>query len=129
MTNLSISIGAINVLADNPTKLAGFWSEVTGGTTHPSHDDVYLAPDNPSGFAMFFRKSSTPLWTMAPSRTHVDLTVPYGQRESTVERLIDLGAQGLWSITDEHPHVQWTTMKDPEGNLFCIAEHPPVDTY
>jgi hypothetical protein len=23
--------------------------------------------------------------------------------------------------------VQWTTLADPEGNLFCVAEHPPVD--
>lgn len=27
--------------------------------------------------------------------------------------------------TEEFAHVRWTTLADPEGNLFCVAEHPP----
>jgi hypothetical protein len=33
----------------------------------------------------------------------------------------------MWDVLDEHPHVRWTTLADPEGNLFCIAEHPPAE--
>lgn len=42
-----------------------------------------------------------------------------------VDRLVSAGARWRWDVLDEHPHVQWTTMADPEGNLFCLAEHPP----
>lgn len=42
------------------------------------------------------------------------------------ERAEALGANVEWHVLDEYPHVQWTTLSDPEGNLFCIAEHPPT---
>lgn len=56
----------------------------------------------------------------------MDLTVPWGSRESEVERVLELGATFKWDVLEEFAHVQWTTLADPEGNLFCIAEHPPV---
>ncbi|MFI8411015.1 VOC family protein [Paeniglutamicibacter gangotriensis] len=56
-----------------------------------------------------------------------DLTVPWCSRAAEVERLIGLGAVHPWDVLDEVPHVQWTTLTDPEGNLFCVAEHRPVD--
>jgi hypothetical protein len=43
-----------------------------------------------------------------------------------VRRIIGLGATHRWDVLDEVPHVRWTTLSDPEGNLFCIAEHPPA---
>jgi hypothetical protein len=59
---------------------------------------------------------------------HVDLTVPWGARvPPEVERLLELGATHRWDVLDEVPHVQWTTLADPEGNLFCVAEHPPAE--
>jgi hypothetical protein len=57
---------------------------------------------------------------------HVDLTVGWGSRASTVERLLACGATRQWDVLEEHEHVQWTTLADPEGNLFCVAEHPPA---
>ena len=72
---------------------------------------------------MFFQ----PLTGPRPDRQtmHLDLTVPWGERRTEVARLEKLGATTRWHVLDEHPHVQWTTMADPEGNLFCLAEHPP----
>ncbi|MBV1777643.1 hypothetical protein KRR55_00800 [Paeniglutamicibacter sp. ABSL32-1] len=58
---------------------------------------------------------------------HWDLTVPWGSRATEVERLIGLGATHQWDVLEEFSHVQWTTLADPEGNLFCVAEHPPAD--
>ncbi|MDY7558893.1 VOC family protein [Cryobacterium sp. 10C3] len=57
----------------------------------------------------------------------MDLTVPWGSRRAEVERLLGLGAVYQWDVLDEFPHVQWTTLADPEGNLFCLAEHPPAE--
>ena len=118
-----ITLGAVNMESTDPASLADFWAAVTGGTIAPAGGTVYLPPAEPGGFAMFFQ----PLTQPRPGRQaiHLDLTVPWGDRVGEVERLERLGATRRWEVLDEYPHVQWTTMADPEGNLFCIAEHPP----
>ncbi|GGB31602.1 glyoxalase [Flexivirga endophytica] len=118
-----VTLGAINIEAADPRALGAFWAAVTGGTPAPSGDFVYLPPAAPGGFAMFFQ----PLTGPRPDRLtiHLDLTVPWGTRSAEVERLVSAGATWRWDVLDEHPHVQWTTLADPEGNLFCVAEHPP----
>lgn len=74
---------------------------------------------------MFFQ----PMTGTRPERQafHLDLTVPWGSRQAEVDRLLSLGATYQWDVLDEFPHVQWTTLADLEGNLFCVAEHPPTD--
>ena len=122
-----VTLGAINMEADDPRALASFWAEVTGGTPAPAGDHVYLAPPGPGGFAMFFQ----PLTASRPARStvHLDLTVPWGSRVATAERLLTCGATHLWDVLEEYQHVRWTTLADPEGNPFCIAEHPPTSAH
>ena len=119
-----ISLGAINIEAEDPAALAAFWEAVTGATAQVGGDSFYLPPVGPEGFGMFFQ----PATTVRPERQlmHLDLTVPWGSRASEVVRLLGLGATYRWDVLDEVPHVQWTTLADPEGNLFCLAEHPPM---
>lgn len=121
----TMTLGAYNIEAEDPTSLATFWSRLTGGETHPGGDSVYIAPASEDGFGMFIQPFHGP----RPSRqsSHLDLTVPWLQREPEVARAVELGAEVRWHVLDEHPHVRWTTLADPEGNLFCIAEHPPQD--
>lgn len=123
MTVHPISLGAINQEAQDPAALADFWASVTGSVPSSGGDSVYLPPAGPGGFAMFFQPRQGP----RPERqvSHLDLTVPWGSRQPEVTRLLGLGATFRWDVLDEVPHVQWTTLADPEGNLFCVAEHPP----
>ena len=124
MTSRPITLGAINLEARDPAMLAAFWGSVTGATPSSGGDSVYLPPAGPGGFAMFFRRTAS---ARAERQTsHLDLTVPWGSRRHEVERLLALGAGHRWDVLDKVPHVQWTTMTDPEGNLFCVAEHPPA---
>ena len=123
MTTHQISLGAINLESDDPGRLAGFWAAVTGATPSPGGSSYYLPPAGPGGFAMFFQPRTAP--RPPHQTTHLDLTVPWGSRPGEVERLIDLGATYKWDVLEEFAHVQWTTLADPEGNLFCVAEHPP----
>ena len=123
MSHPLISLGAINIEAADPAALATFWAAVTGATPSPGGDSVYLPPAHTNGFAMFFQPAPGPL--PAHRTIHLDLTVPWGSRATEVERLLGMGASFCWDVLDEVPHVQWTTLSDPEGNLFCVAEHPP----
>ena len=119
-----ITLGSVNVEADDPVGLAAFWAAVTGSTPRSNGDFVFLQPAGPGGFGMFFRPRSAP--RPDHQTTHLDLTVPWGSRAPEVERLVGLGATHRWDVLDEAPHVQWTVLSDPEGNLFCVAEHPPA---
>ena len=123
-TSTAISLGAVNVAADDPAALAGIWMELLGSTMAGQQDDfVFLEPAVDGGFAMFFQRRSGP----RPERSgqHLDLTVPWGTRTAQVARAVTLGATHHWDVLDEVPWVQWSTLSDPEGNLFCLAEHPP----
>ena len=124
MTTSAISLGSVNLEADDPAALARFWSAVTGAQPSAGGDSVYLPPAHPGGFALFFQPRTAP--RPQHQTTHLDLTVPWGSREAETERLVGLGATHRWDVLDEHPHVRWSTLSDPEGNLFCIAEHPPT---
>lgn len=119
---MPVTLGAINLEAQDPSKLAEFWASVTAATPSPAGDSVYLPPAGPGGFGMFFRPLSAP--RPDHQTTHLDLTVPWGERQAEVDRLVGLGATFRWDVLDEFPHVRWTTLADPEGNLFCVAEHP-----
>ena len=124
MSSPAITLGAINLEAQDPTVLATFWAAVTGAVPSIGGDTVYLPPAGPLGFAMFFRPQAGPRPERQP--VHLDLTVPWGSRQPEVARILSVGATHRWDVLDEFPHVQWTTLADPEGNLFCVAEHPPA---
>ncbi|WP_028474889.1 VOC family protein [Nocardioides alkalitolerans] len=118
------TLGAVNLEVDDPTALAVFWAEALGSTAHPAGENVYLAP-GPGGFGLFLTPRSGP--RPDHQAQHLDLTVPWGSRTATVARLVALGASHRWDVLDEVPWVQWSTLADPEGTLFCVAEHPPTD--
>ncbi|PYI64849.1 glyoxalase/bleomycin resistance/dioxygenase family protein [Arthrobacter livingstonensis] len=125
MTNPQITLGAINMEAEDPTGLATFWTGVTGAEQSVNGESVYLPPNGPGGFGMFFQRGTVPRSEHQVS--HLDLTVPWGSRKAEGERIIGLGATFGWEVLEEFAHVQWTTLADPERNLFCVAEHPPAD--
>ncbi|GAA4754334.1 hypothetical protein GCM10023328_42210 [Modestobacter marinus] len=120
-----ITLGAVNVQADDPPALAAFWADLLGGAVAGEHDGyVFVSAREPDGFAMSFR-TRTGDRPLEPVQ-HLDLTVPWGSRAAAVERAVTLGAVHRWDVLDEVPWVQWSTLADPEGNLFCLAEHPPA---
>lgn len=125
MTNHQFTLGAVNLEAADPVALAKFWAAVTGAESSSGGDSVYLPPSGPGGFGMFFQPESGPRADRQVA--HWDLTVPWGSRAAEVERLIGFGATHQWDALEEFAHVQWTTLADPEGNLFCVAEHLPAD--
>ncbi|MCZ2820834.1 VOC family protein [Modestobacter sp. VKM Ac-2977] len=123
-TGTAITLGAVNVEADDPPALARFWAALLGTRiAGEEQGHVFLAPGPDGGFAMFFQPRSG----ARPERQgqHLDLTVPWETRVAEVERAVALGAVHRWDVLDEVPWVRWSTLADPEGNLFCIAEHPP----
>jgi len=101
-----------------PARLAAFWSVVLdrpvdegAGEFFASLDDQ--VPDRPSWFFIRVPEGKT-----GKNRVHVDLTAV--DREVEVARLVGLGATAC-ADHDEWGAV-WTTMRDPEGNEFCVGQ-------
>ena len=115
-------IGSITFDCEHPLVLSEFWAQVVGravsaGPPEPSEFFAAIPPGDDGSPMMMFIK--VPEAKTAKNRVHLDLTTD--DRGVEVARLVDLGATHLW---DKHEwgHT-WTTLADPEGNEFCIAEN------
>lgn len=113
--------------ADHPARLARFWAQVADGYAVRAYDsgeiarlaamgltpetDTTVMVDGP-GPTLCFQKRSGP--RPERNRVHLDLSSP--QRAAEVERVTALGATFWRSVAN------YTTLRDPEGNQFCIVD-------
>ena len=102
--------------AEDPQRLAAFWSASTGRTIAQSTPHFALLTSERDTLKMLFLK--VPERKTAKSRMHVDFRS--SDREAEVARLVGLGA----TRHDTHNEfgVEWTVMTDPEGNELCVAQ-------
>jgi hypothetical protein len=118
---MSLSIAMVTVDCADPAKLSEFWVAAldTSVTTDFDGEFIMLAPPPKGGPALAFQH--VPEERAGKNRLHLDLVAPTGGRQAEVERLVGLGA----SVLGERgaPGFVWTTLTDPEGNEFCVAEH------
>lgn len=126
---MTCSINAITLDCANAKQLAEFWSNVLdrpidAGEPEPSNFFASIGRSGPSsddsnntGPVMMF--IAVPEGKTAKNRMHLDLST--ADRAAEVERLVGLGATFIHD-KDEWG-VRWTTLSDPEGNEFCVAEH------
>ena len=120
---MTSSIQAITMDCDDALILSSFWAGVLGESVDPDEhgsgpffQSIGRSAPTGSGVAMMFIK--VPEGKTAKNRMHLDLST--ADREVETERLLTLGA----SLVDNKDEwgVQWTTLSDPEGNEFCVAE-------
>lgn len=117
-------IAAVTFDCENAAALAEFWSGVLGrpvNEVQPEASGFFASiggfENSETGPMLMFIKVSE--GKTAKNRVHLDLAAE--DRASEVERLIALGATRLYD-KDEWG-VSWTTLIDPEGNEFCVAQH------
>jgi hypothetical protein len=104
----------------NPYELATFWSTVTGwpisSGDKPDDDEVLLEPPAPIPGLLFI---AVPEPKTVKNRIHFDWMPTDRTRDEEVDRLLALGA----TLHEDHrkPNGRgWATLRDPEGNEFCI---------
>lgn len=141
------SLGNIVIYADDPPRLARFWSDVFGypyaefegelreqllasGLTEADLASRGLAQDpDEKGPRMFFHHADGP--KSGRNRMHIDITAdrPNGELQISPEaldaekdRLVALGARVVRLVEQSWgpwPERYWQ-MQDPEGNEFCL---------
>lgn len=112
----------------NAPSLARFWAEVLDGYDVLPYDEAEIArlaalgltPETDPTVAvggpvptLFFQQVPEPK-PDTKNRIHLDVEAP--DRSAEVERLVALGA------TIQVIRESWTSMLDPEGNEFCVAD-------
>ncbi|MGW7514428.1 VOC family protein [Streptomyces sp. NPDC054796] len=106
--------------ADEPPRLARFWSGLLGWETAGEPDEgAVLVPGDDTGFRLRFLPSTE--GKTGQSRMHFDLTsTSLEDQRRTVARALELGARHIdIGQGPEEPHV---VLADPEGNEFCVIE-------
>ena len=121
---MTLSIAAITFDCEDAAVLSAFWSGALDRPVDPSEEDtggffasIGMADPQPGQPTMMFIK--VPESKTSKNRVHLDLNA--SDRGAEVERLVGLGATVVHD-KDEWG-VRWTTLTDPEGNEFCVAEH------
>lgn len=108
--------------ADDPLRLARFWSGVLGWeTSDDEHEVIALIPSDDTGFRLEFCYSQEQ--KVGQNQMHLDLTsTSLEDQQQTVERSLRLGARHIdIGQRREEGHV---VLADPEGNEFCVEERP-----
>jgi catechol 2,3-dioxygenase-like lactoylglutathione lyase family enzyme len=99
---------------------ADFWQEALGYPHRYRHEPyVVLVPDEGDGRPRLVIQGVD---AVTPGKTpvHVDLRVD--DPDAEVERLRAIGATVEWVVDDTASGgIQWTTMADPWGILFCVC--------
>lgn len=114
---MSLQLGNITVDCDDPQTVATFWSVALGRPVDEGGSEFFVSigRGDASQTGWFFIK--VPEGKAVKNRVHVDLHAD--NRDSEVARLLALGATQVGAY-DEWG-VQWVTLRDPEGNEFCVA--------
>ena len=113
----------ITIDAHDPHALARFWIEVTGylPDEEPDDDEVLITAPEPNAPGLLFIRVGDA--KAGKNRVHLDIQPPTGTRDETVQRLLAAGA----TVHEDHRTaggLGWVTMRDPEGNEFCVCSVP-----
>ncbi len=110
----------VTVDSADPYALAQFWSAVTywplAAQDSPGDDEVLVEAPAPVPGLLFIR---VPEGKTVKNRVHLDWAPTDRTRDAEVERLLGLGA----GLHEDHRTPEGAgrgTLKDPEGNEFCI---------
>jgi predicted enzyme related to lactoylglutathione lyase len=113
---MALNVEMVTFDCSNPAKLADWWAEQFGGTTHELIPGEFIAVIRSDGPRLGFQKVPDP--TPGKNRVHLDFSV--ADVDAEVARLTAAGATevGGRKLSD---NFRWVVLADPEGNVFCVA--------
>lgn len=117
-TTTGLRLGAVTFdTTGSASDLAGFWSSALGRPiADGALDQVALINGDGDSPALLFLQ--VPDRTPGKNSVHLDLIDP--DYPAQVTRLVGLGAKRIGDFDDWG--ITWTTLADPEGNLFDVAK-------
>ncbi|TMK73456.1 MAG: VOC family protein [Actinobacteria bacterium] len=110
-----LRLNHVTFAADDARRLCSFWAALLDYRSESGGADWFARGD---GLELRFARMPKSPTIEVP--IHLDVNAP--DREATVRRALDLGARLVESKTIEIGTLkeQWSVLRDPEGNGFCI---------
>ncbi|MFG3253906.1 VOC family protein [Streptomyces sp. NPDC048172] len=111
---MSLQAKMITIDCARPQALAGWWATALRTEVDEDYGEFVVVAAEP--LVLGFQR--VPEEKRVKNRVHVDFVA--ADRTEEVERLVGLGA----TVVDEHAvwGPTWTTLRDPEGNEFCVSD-------
>jgi len=115
----------ISFACKDPRRLSEFWAEMLGYEPEAKGESRAAADPSGAGPELFFRRMPKSPTIELP--IHLDVNVP--DREAEVERLLGLGARLVTTRGETIGELEeeWTVLRDPEGNGFCVQAPPGTE--
>ncbi|MBC7300771.1 MAG: VOC family protein [Nocardia sp.] len=115
---MTIALANVTVDCRNAATLAEFYARLLDLPVDPEASPFFATVGKSAGHTPTLMFLQVPDKTPGKNAVHLDLAS--AEWRDYVERAISLGAQHIADI-DEYD-MQWTTLADPEGNLFDIGK-------
>ena len=114
----SISLGQVVIDSGNAQQLATFYSQLLDRPLVDGANEFFaVVPPASDGSCPALMFLAVPEPREGKNRVHLDLVST--DRQEAVERALGLGATKVGEF-DEYG-TQWTTLADPEGNVFDVG--------
>ena len=118
----TLGLGQVVIDSVDAAALAGFWSNLLERPLVDGANQFFaVIPHAPDGTFPALMFLAVPEPRQGKNRLHLDLVS--SDRAAAVARATELGARKVGDF-DEYG-TQWTTLTDPEGNVFDIALRRP----
>ena len=104
--------------------LGRWWAELLGGRCIDEGKGFVSIADIPGAPFEYLDVGTVPEPKAVKNRVHLDIQPPTGTRDAFVERMLTLGA----TVHEDHRRPDgtgWVTLRDPEGNEFCVERSAP----
>lgn len=112
-------IAAISLDAEQPQRLADFWSAVLGWqVVDEDETGISIGAADGSGPTLDLLVVTEP--KTVKNRLHLDLRADGTSTAEELARLLGLGARRV--DVGQSADVSWVVLSDPEGNEFCLLE-------
>ncbi|MGY0502685.1 VOC family protein [Nocardia sp. FBN12] len=115
---MTIALANVTIDCDNAASLAAFYAELMDTTVDPEASEFFATVGKSAGTTPLLMFIKVPDKTPGKNVVHLDFAS--AQSPDYIERAISLGAKHIADF-DEYGG-QWTTLADPEGNLFDIGK-------
>ncbi|MGY2011867.1 VOC family protein [Nocardia gipuzkoensis] len=114
---MTLSIAHVTIDCENAGAIAEFWSRLLETPVDPDPSPEFATVGRTAGATPVLMFIQVPDKNPGKNVIHLDLHA--SDRDEQVGRAIELGAKHVGDF-DEWG-TKWTTLADPEGNLFDIA--------
>lgn len=114
---MTLSLAHITVDSADAAALAGFWSELLDTPVDEGASAQFATVGRAAGLSPLLMFIQVP--DKNPGKNVIHLDFHAADWHQYIERAVSLGAKRIGDF-DEYG-AQWTTLADPEGNLFDIG--------